>query len=76
MVLPQMNQIVDNLGMDKVGKSRKKINIRGRPSLQESEVIKKDIRGYFDSGYSAYFCISETGYAKDTVYTLKNGLKR
>lgn len=60
---------IDSKEVDKIGNNRKSTRSRGRPSLQDSQIIQKDIKKYFVDGFSAYFCMNKTGYAKNTVYT-------
>ena len=42
---------------------------RGRPSTAGSEKIKKEIKAYYDQGYSATYTAQKTGYDWKTVQT-------
>lgn len=56
--------------MDKgVKRDKRSVHIKGRPTLQQAEIIKADIHKYFADGLSASFCMSETGYKQETVYS-------
>lgn len=56
--------------MDKVGeRGNKRVRIKGRPTLQQRKTIQEDIHEYFRMGVSAAFCVDQTGYKKDTVYS-------
>lgn len=54
--------------MDKGENKRNFSHPKGRPSLQRQQVIKEDCRKFFDDGYSANYCHTETGYKQETIY--------
>ena len=44
----------------------------GRPTKYEQIKIERELRPYFESGYSAYFTAQKTGYDKKTVHRYFN----